>query len=369
MELNLTPSDASFKIEVEAFVNEAYPLKVRQNPAPNDIEKWHSLVAGKGWTAVDWPSRFGGTGWSTMEQYIWHLVTAGANCPQAEHCALQLVGPLIQTIGQEHHQHHLSGISSGTRVWGNATFQTSNNDLVASPHGGAYEIKGDASCLTSTYLRSGLPDWIIILAFTESGHSLFLVDRCLTGLEINTSSAGFSNSAVQKIRFSGVKIPADSLMGELNNGLKHLENILERDVSISSILRIQPAVSYLQQIIEKFELQEELEIRLASIKIQLQALEATGLRYTLDKRNADAHLSQIVNIKAAELTDEVSALLGDALGYYSIPAVNASPGDNEPPLLSADLLGLRGKAQQADPLIIDSTRFQRDLVARTVLGL
>lgn len=76
MDLNYTPEEQAFRAEVRAFVTGHLPAdisaKVKHGKRlhKDDFVRWQKILHQKGWGATMWPTKFGGTGWSAVQQHI-----------------------------------------------------------------------------------------------------------------------------------------------------------------------------------------------------------------------------------------------------------------------------------------------------------
>ena len=88
MDLELTPADRAFQIEVQTFLDTHLTADLRAGAklttsvfADYDLNiRWHRILHQKGWVAPHWPAQYGGTGWSEMQRYIFAAECARA-CP------------------------------------------------------------------------------------------------------------------------------------------------------------------------------------------------------------------------------------------------------------------------------------------------
>ncbi|NBS97222.1 MAG: pimeloyl-CoA dehydrogenase large subunit, partial [Betaproteobacteria bacterium] len=66
MDLNFTPAEEVFRLEVRSFIESSLPEAIRAKVAtarPLEREEyieWHRILHSKGWGATNWPREFGG---------------------------------------------------------------------------------------------------------------------------------------------------------------------------------------------------------------------------------------------------------------------------------------------------------------------
>ena len=72
MDLNYSPEETAFRDEVRGWLDGNLPHDLRDKVldykelSKDDLERWHKLLAKKGWVAPDWPAEWGGTGWNVV---------------------------------------------------------------------------------------------------------------------------------------------------------------------------------------------------------------------------------------------------------------------------------------------------------------
>ena len=76
MNLDFTPEENAFREEVRAFIRDNYPKELTNMGSREDLTRdqflaWHKILGKKGWSAVAWPTKYGGTGWTSTQRYIW----------------------------------------------------------------------------------------------------------------------------------------------------------------------------------------------------------------------------------------------------------------------------------------------------------
>ena len=124
MELQFNEAERRFQTEVRDFIAANLPNDLREKMlAGNSVGKegilrWHGILARRGWGAPAWPSRYGSTGWSVTQPYIFEQESARAGTPDLPGFGLNLVGPVIFTYGNEaQKQRFLPRILGGQDYW------------------------------------------------------------------------------------------------------------------------------------------------------------------------------------------------------------------------------------------------------------
>ena len=78
MDLEFTPEDLKFRDEVRAWIGEVLTpeLKRRMEMSRNHSldethqKAWLKQLAKKGWMVPNWPTEYGGPGWTQNQKYI-----------------------------------------------------------------------------------------------------------------------------------------------------------------------------------------------------------------------------------------------------------------------------------------------------------
>ena len=72
MALNLSREELAFRDEVRAWLAANLPPELTdkvvryQSLTRDELERWHKILAAKGWIAPAWPREWGGTDWSVV---------------------------------------------------------------------------------------------------------------------------------------------------------------------------------------------------------------------------------------------------------------------------------------------------------------
>ena len=87
MDLSYTAEEQAFRAEVRAFLDAEVPAEIRtklrlgRRLSKDDMVRWQKILHRRGWGAGMWPKRFGGAGWSVVQQYIFEEESAAASAP------------------------------------------------------------------------------------------------------------------------------------------------------------------------------------------------------------------------------------------------------------------------------------------------
>ena len=124
MDLSMSKEDEVFRAEVAKFFEQNLPDGLKNNlkdglSVPRDLmQPWHRTLYEQGWAAPNWPTEYGGTGWTPTQKHIFNEEFARANAPRLQAFGISMVGPVIYTFGNDEQKaQHLPGILSGDVWW------------------------------------------------------------------------------------------------------------------------------------------------------------------------------------------------------------------------------------------------------------
>ena len=112
MNVNLTDDEISFRDDVRKFLVEKFPADIHAKQdqgvalSREDTIRWQKLLYEQGWFAVNWPEEYGGTGWTSIQKYLFANEMAAANAPAIIPFGVGMVAPVIYTFGSEQQKQH-----------------------------------------------------------------------------------------------------------------------------------------------------------------------------------------------------------------------------------------------------------------------
>lgn len=180
----------------------------------------------KGYPSAGWPKKYGGLGFSSIEQGIvseemgyWGVTWPGT-------AGYWLVGPVILAVGtEEQKDRFIPPIARGevncfqSFTEPNAGSDESNVELFAAPDGDDFILNGQKTFITGYWE----PDWLYTLARTENtiprhrGISLFMVPGDAPGITYRPLPT-MGGSRQNEIFYDNVRVPKGNLIGEINRG-------------------------------------------------------------------------------------------------------------------------------------------------------
>src|SRR5438552_2648380 len=107
MDLSFTKEEMAFRDEVRAFFRDNVPPPTRQklqegrHLSKQEMIDWWRILNKKGWGVSHWPKEYGGTGWTSVQHYIFNEELQSYPAPAPLAFGVSMVGPVIYTFGNE----------------------------------------------------------------------------------------------------------------------------------------------------------------------------------------------------------------------------------------------------------------------------
>ncbi|HEY8863109.1 MAG TPA: acyl-CoA dehydrogenase [Candidatus Dormibacteraeota bacterium] len=206
--------------------------KLMDAPGAYDEGLWRK-IAGLGWTALGIPEQYGGVG--TFLDLIVVLEEAGrALMPGPFFATMGLAVPALIEAGTEDQKKEVLGaIAQGSARATLALTEPSGRwdaaavTLSAKPSGGSWKLDGVKLFVPDAEAA----DYMVVAARTrgegEDGISLFLVKGRPAGMKVTPLKTLDMTRRWSEVRFDGVKLEGDSLMGPADKAWPHLKRALE----------------------------------------------------------------------------------------------------------------------------------------------
>ncbi len=400
MDLHFTPEENAFREEVRAFFRDHLPAETRRKLIDgehidrDDLVQWTRTLNEKGWAVAHWPEEYGGTGWDPMRQYIFLEELQKFPAPQPLAFGVNMVGPVIYTFGSEAQKKHFLPRIANLDDWWCQGFSEpgAGSDLAslktrAVRKGNHYIVNGQKTWTTLAQYA----DWIFCLVRTDpeakkqEGISFLLIDMKTPGIEVRPIVTMDGGREINEVFLTDVKVPVENLVGEENRGWDYAKFLLGNErVNIARVGMSKQRIARIRElaaqefsggrpILEDPRFRE----RLASVEIDLKALELTQLRVVAaDAKRGNTGkpdpASSYLKIKGSEIQQATTRLLMEVMGPHAMPYQHeVEEGSNEPPIEPA-------YAGSAAPTYFNvrkvsiyggSNEIQKNIIAKAVLGL
>ena len=376
-----TPVESHLRMEVRSWLEANLPLALRgrtARPPPAELMPWYQALSRKGWIAPHWPKRYGGMGATFNEQIIITEEMARIGAPQLPAQGLNHIGPILMEFGTEAQKaQHLPPIIAGTVIWAQGYSEPGAGSDLASLSTRAtldvdhFIVRGQKIWTTWGHHSH----WMFALVRTDpqaqprqAGISFLLIDLRSPGIRIRPIKTIADDDEFSEVFFDDVIVPAENLVGKLNDGWRIANALLGHERLASSnpqfpliaLERIKTMARASGAIADP-----AFQDRLAAASINVTALSALfshAVELTNNKRSPGPE-SSVIKIVASELLQTLNELLLEAAGGLA-PAqnpltTNFGVVDVSAPFLQSRRVTIYG----------GSSEIQRNVLARRVLNL
>ncbi len=400
MNVTFSADELEFRSEARNYFDFEFPqdvLEKQRQAIPltrDDIVRWHKNIYEKGWAAPNWPEEYGGTGWSSVQKYLFADEQARASAPPFLPFGVSMVGPIIYTFGtEEQKQRFLPDILQFNTWWCQGYSEPGAGSDLASLKMRA-ERAGDHYLLNGTKTWTTLgqhADWIFCLVRTntdvarrQEGISFVLVDMKQPGVSVKPIFLLDGEHEVNEIHFDNVEIPLENLVGEEGKGWTYGKILLQHErTGIAGVAGSKYQLKRLRALAEKSSNGSEalssdrnFMRKIAAAEVELKALEYTELRTlaSVTAGKAPGPESSILKIAGTELRQTIDSLYLEASGYYALPYVRDQYVTNFPEekrigtdaASNASLIYFNDRKVS---IFGGSNEIQKNIIAKHVLGL
>ena len=393
MDLNYSQEETKFREEVHHWLMINLPEDIRQKVigyqelTKEDYQRWHKILAAKGWSVPHWPVEWGGTGWDMTQRYIYDEEFALAGAPRLPPFGPAMCAPVLLKFGTSaQKEQFLPRIREGDDFWVQGYSEPgAGSDLAAVKTraervGDHYVINGQK--IWTTLGQHG--DWIFCLVRTDpnaekrqEGISFILMNMNTPGITVRPLILMDGGHEVNEIFFDNVKVPVQNLVFEENKGWTVAKYLLGHERmgsgSVGASRRELAALRALAQrdlkngkpLIEDLRFKD----KISRVEIELDALEITSMRF-LDqmRRTGQAPGADVsmLKIRGTEVQQMITELAMQAAGPNAQPFVSVSNGFVDP---FTSRLAPRYFNFRKASIYAGSNEIQRNIIAKMSLGL
>jgi len=390
MDLRLTPTQAAFREEVRAFIEERLPADIRERmrrghaPRPQDTVRWQRILNERGWAAPHWPKEFGGAGLDTARRLILLEELYRAPAPLPLGFNINLLGTVLLRYGTEEQKTFFCPRLANVDLWFCQGFSEpgAGSDLAslrtrAVRQGEHYVVDGQKIWTTSAHVA----DWIFALVRTsqesrkQDGISFLLIDMKSPGVTVRPIVSIDGEHHLNEVFFDNVKVPVTNLVGDEGKGWECAKYLLNAERSyIASVGLCWERLEYARHLAttttqagKRLIDDPKLAAELAVLGAEIRAHELTNWRFLSDPdiaRNKPAYAS-VLKLKGSELLQETTTLLARLSGTTGLERRPAEGDDALHPLAATVP---RYFFYRAMSIYGGSSEVQKDILAKTVLG-
>ncbi|MCH2477556.1 MAG: acyl-CoA dehydrogenase family protein [Gammaproteobacteria bacterium] len=335
MEISFTEKDIEFRDEIRSWIENDYPSHIKEKQdkgeilTKEEVIEFHKALAARGWLGYNWPSQYGGTGWTSTQIYIFQKEFGLAGCPNILPFGVGMVGPVIYTFGnEEQKKRFLPDILNFDTWWCQGYSEPGSGSDLASlktkavREGDNYIVNGSKTWTTLAQHA----DWVFNLVRTETtekrqeGISFLLIDMNTPGVEVEPIITIDGAHEVNSIFFTDVKVPVENLIGEEGKGWTYAKFLLAHErFGIAVVGASIRQLNKLKQLVSELD-SPDLERKVKELEINLSALEMLELRLLSDLENGShpGAESSILKIRGTEIQQRLTELFVEASGEYAL---------------------------------------------------
>jgi len=392
MDLNFTPEELNFRTEIRQWVADSLPKDISHKVLHalrlsfEDMQRWHKILGAKGWLGYQWPTQFGGPGWTAIQRHLFEEECALAGAPRIMPFGPVMVAPVIMAFGtSEQHQRFLPGIASGEVWWSQGYSEPGSGSDLASlktravRDGNTYVVNGQKTWTT----MGQYGEWIFCLVRTstdgkpQTGISFLLIDMKSPGITVRPIITMDGEHEVNEVWFDNVVVPADNLIGEENKGWTYAKFLLSHErTGIADVNRAKRELERVKRIAKAEGVYEDARFReqISALEVDVVALEMMVLRVLSAEKSGRNSLdvAGLLKIRGSEIQQRYAELMMLAAGPMALPfqheAMEAGwQGDFAGAALCAPLAGTYFNMRKTT-IYGGSNEVQRNIVSQTVLG-
>jgi alkylation response protein AidB-like acyl-CoA dehydrogenase len=399
MDLAFTPQEEAFRADIRDWVKHHLPQDIAskvhnaQNLTRDDMQRWAKILGKKGWLGYGWPQQFGGPGWNAVQKHLFEEECALAGAPRIVPFGPVMVAPVIMAFGNAEQQaRFLPGIASGDVWWSQGYSEPGSGSDLASlktravREGHEYVVNGQKTWTT----LGQYGDWIFCLVRTstegkpQTGISFLLIDMKSPGVTVRPIRLLDGSHEVNEVWFDNVRVPAENLIGEENQGWTYAKYLLAHErTNIADVNRAKRELERVKRIAKEHGLWQDTRWRdeIAKLEIDIVALEMLVLRVLSAEKSGKQALdiAGLLKIRGSEIQQRYTELMMLIAGPASLPfieeAMNAGwqadqamqalwPGA----LATSAPLAASYFNMRKTTIYGGSNEVQRNIVAQTLLG-
>ncbi len=222
--------EAEFRNMLRGFYSQNYPEHMRNVPRRlywHEIKDWYMTLSKQGWVAPAWPKKFGGMGLPPEKMIAYVEEQEQYGVARAPDMGVVMIGPLlIQRGSPEQQQKFLPKIIAGEHIWCQGYSEPgAGSDLAA--------LRTEAILDGNVFVVNGQKIWTTLAqdathmfalvrtdkeAKKQAGISFLLIELDAPGITIRKIKDIGGHEEFCEVFFDNVRVPAENLVGELNQG-------------------------------------------------------------------------------------------------------------------------------------------------------
>jgi alkylation response protein AidB-like acyl-CoA dehydrogenase len=261
MDMGLTEIQQMLKSSAQEFLSRECPTtlvrEMEEDERGYPDELWRQM-AGLGWAGVPFPEVYGGTGGDFLDLAVLLEEMGRSLAPSPYFSTVILGGLTVLDAGSDAQKDDLlsrvcdgSGLMTLAVTESSATYEAWGVETTATADGNGFALNGTKLFVPDAHIA----DVIIVAARTTQdgdpaeGITLFLVPARMEGLEISPIRTIGSERQFE-VSINNVRVPASSVLGEVNGGWPIAERAIQRAVAGHCITMLGGATAVLDMTVE-----------------------------------------------------------------------------------------------------------------------
>ncbi|GFG67675.1 acyl-CoA dehydrogenase [Mycobacterium kubicae] len=385
MKLALTPDEAAFRDELRTFYSTKIPDDIRERVreggslTKDQIVTNHRILNEHGLAVPNWPVEWGGKDWTLVQHQLWADEMQLACVPEPLNFNTKMVGPVIAEFGSQEIKERFLPPTANIDIWWCQGFSEpeAGSDLAslrttAVRDGESYVVNGQKTWTT----LGQYADWIFCLVRTDpqapkrqAGISFLLIDLDTPGITMRPIKLIDGGVEVNEVFFEDVRVPADQLVGQENQGWTYAKFLLGNErTGIAGVGRTKVRLAEVKRHAAETGLLSDplFAARLAEAENEVLALELTQSRVATSSSGGKPNpASSVLKLRGSQLQQIATELLVEVAGPEALP-------------VDGDQIATPEWAQTSAPHYLNyrktsiyggSNEVQRNIIASTILGL
>ncbi len=342
MQLNFTPDQEAFRLEVRDFVKLHLPVDIRRKVELGlrleqaDYVTWFRILQARGWLTPGWPVQHGGPGWDHLKRFIFDEETLLGGAPRIIASGIQMLAPVLLAFGTEaQKQQYLPDILSSNTWWAQGFSEPgAGSDLAAVRTTAVLESDGQHFVVNGHKVWTSYAHWCSMMfalvktdphaAKPQEGISFLLIDMKSPGLTVRPIRMLEGGNDLNECYLDNVRVPVDNLVGELNKGWSYGKYLLGHErTGIAGIGSCKQQLARARELAEQQGLGDDplLQNKLTQFEVELMALEFTALRLLSAHQQSKTPgvEASMLKVRGTELRQAIYETLVDIAGPDAVP--------------------------------------------------
>jgi alkylation response protein AidB-like acyl-CoA dehydrogenase len=342
MQLQFTPEQEAFRLEVRAFVKAHLPADIRRKVVLGlrlehaDYVTWFRILQARGWLTPGWPVAHGGPGWDHVQRYIFDEETLLGGAPRIIASGIQMLAPVLLAFGTEaQKQQYLPDILNSNTWWAQGFSEPgAGSDLAAVRTTAVLEPDGRHFVVNGHKVWTSYAHWCSMMfalvktdpnaAKPQEGISFLLIDMKTPGLTVRPIRMLEGGNDLNECYLDNVRVPVENLVGELHKGWSYGKYLLGHErTGIAGIGSCKQQLARARTLAEQQGLGEDalLQNKLMQFEVELMALEFTALRLLSAHQQSKTPgvEASMLKVRGTELRQAIYETLVDIAGPDAVP--------------------------------------------------